>query len=692
MAASSARVGDERAHVREAARDGGRRGHGGRHEVRAPAGPLAALEVAVRRRRAALLGPQLVGVHREAHGAAGLAPLEARRFQNLVEALGLGLLLDEARAGHDHGVDDVRRDGAAGGDGGDGAHVLDAAVRAGADEDAVDGHVREPRARLEAHVRERAPHRRRALLRRRVRRVRHDAVDRRRVLRRRAPRDRGRDVGRVDDDRLVVRGAGVARERLPVGDGAGPLGARGAHGPALEVGVRRRVGRDEARARAGLDGHVRDGHAPLHREAADGLAGELDGAARAAGRADAAADVEHDVLRRHARAQRAVDAHEHVLRLLLGQRLRREHVLDLARADAERERAERAVRRRVRVAADAGRAGQREALLGPNDVHDALALVGHAKVLDAEVLDVPLERLHLGPRRDVGQEGLDGLAARVEGVAVRRRHVVVHRRERAVGPPHGPAGEAQALEGLRRRHLVDQVAVDVDERRAGLVLGHDEVVVPDLVEERPRRAARGRAQRRAAAGPRRAPRRREAIGTHHHCYGDDRAHGLREVAAASLDVPRGAARRSSIFERMSCVMSVTSRHLGFTRPASSREGRTARMSQGAVLRKPVLTQNRTGRPVAVRRGPIVPSNNVIRTRPLSTGDGAGPCGARRHIGRHARFVLRAPIRTPMFEMILPATPAKNGAAPGSLGSGRTTVNLLMLRAESAGGARVSHEH
>ena len=197
----------------------------------------------------------------------------------------------------------------------------------------------------------------------------------------------------------------------------------------------------------------------------------------------------------------------------------------------EGEGAEGAVGGGVRVAADAGRAGQREALLGPDDVHDALALVGHAEVLDAEVLDVPLERLHLGPRRDVGQEGLDGLGPRVEGVAVRRRHVVVHRRERAVGPPHGPAGEAQALEGLRRRHLVDQVAVDVDERRAGLVLGHDEVVVPDLVEERPRRAGRGRAQRRAAAGPRRAARRREAIGTHHHCYGDDRAHGLPWVAA-----------------------------------------------------------------------------------------------------------------------------------------------------------------
>ena len=41
------------------------------------------------------------------------------------------------------------------------------------------------------------------------------------------------------------------------------------------------------------------------------------------------------------------NAHAQRLRPALRQRLRREHVLDLARADAERERAERAVRRRV---------------------------------------------------------------------------------------------------------------------------------------------------------------------------------------------------------------------------------------------------------------------------------------------------------------------------------------------------------
>src|SRR3954452_13336027 len=55
--------------VDEAALDGGRGGHLGRDEVRAPSAALAALEVAVRGRSAALAGRQDVGVHPEAHRA-----------------------------------------------------------------------------------------------------------------------------------------------------------------------------------------------------------------------------------------------------------------------------------------------------------------------------------------------------------------------------------------------------------------------------------------------------------------------------------------------------------------------------------------------------------------------------------------------------------------------------------------------
>ena len=73
----------------------------------------------------------------------------------------------------------------------------------------------------------------------------------------------------------------------------------------------------------------------------------------------------------------AVDRDAHPLRPGLRQRLRGEHVLDLARADAERQRAERAVGRGVAVAAHDGHARQRAALLGPDHVDDALVRVAH---------------------------------------------------------------------------------------------------------------------------------------------------------------------------------------------------------------------------------------------------------------------------------------------------------------------------
>ena len=78
----------------------------------------------------------------------------------------------------------------------------------------------------------------------------------------------------------------------------------------------------------------------------------------------------------------------HVLRLLLDQRLRGEHVLDLGGADAVGERAERAVRRGVAVAAHERGAGQREALLRADDVADALADVELVVIFEPEQLGV----------------------------------------------------------------------------------------------------------------------------------------------------------------------------------------------------------------------------------------------------------------------------------------------------------------
>ena len=96
-------------------------------------------------------GASDVGVHAEAHRAAGDAPVEAGRAEDLVEALGLGLRLDLLRARHDHRVD-AASDLAALDDLGGGAQVADARVRARADEDAVERDLLDRRARLEVHV------------------------------------------------------------------------------------------------------------------------------------------------------------------------------------------------------------------------------------------------------------------------------------------------------------------------------------------------------------------------------------------------------------------------------------------------------------------------------------------------------------------------------------------------------------
>ena len=67
----------------------------------------------------------------------------------------------------------------------------------------------------------------------------------------------------------------------------------------------------------------------------------------------------------------------------------------------------------------------------------------------------------------------------------RGRHVVVDHGERLFRMPHLAAGHAQAFEGLRAGHLVDEVAVDIEQAGA-VVLAVDDMVVEDLVVERAR--------------------------------------------------------------------------------------------------------------------------------------------------------------------------------------------------------------
>ena len=171
--------------------------------------------------------------------------------------------------------------------------------------------------------------------------------------------------------------------------------------------------------------------------------------------------------------QLAVDAHQHVLGLALDQRLRGEHMLDFRRADAVRQRAEGAVRRGVAVAADDGHAGQREALLRADDVDDALADVVLGIVFDAEILGVPGQRLDL----DAAFLVLDADLRSVEVGTLWSTTASVFS-----GCAHLAAAQAQAFEGLRAGHFVDEVAVDVEQAGA-VVLAVDDVVVANLVVE-----------------------------------------------------------------------------------------------------------------------------------------------------------------------------------------------------------------
>ena len=213
-------------------------------------------------------GLEPVGVHGEAHRAARLAPLEAGGDEDLVEALGLGLLLHQAGARHDHGADAVVRP------------CLPATILAAARRSSMRPLVQEPmktrsmrdvgdlRAGLEAHIGERALDRARgwsgsAI----VGRVGHRAGRSVTTSSGLVPQVTiGGSVGGVEPDLAVEMRALVGVERLPVAQRHVPGRALRRLRAALDIGEGRLVRRDQAGARAALDRHVADRHAAFHRQ------------------------------------------------------------------------------------------------------------------------------------------------------------------------------------------------------------------------------------------------------------------------------------------------------------------------------------------------------------------------------------------------------------------------------------------
>jgi hypothetical protein len=260
----------------------------------------------------------------------------------------------------------------------------------------------------------------------------------------------------------------------------------------VQIGERGLVGRDQTGAGTHLYAEVAQRHAPFHRQRAHGRPGIFDDMAGRRVHPQPREQEQHHVLGLDIRGQPAIDRDPHVARTALAHGLGRQHVLDLGRPDAERQRAERAVRGGMAVSADDRHARLRAALFGRNHMDDAVARIAHRELLDSMPSRVFRQRRKLRARLHVGDGGNPG------GLPF-GRHVVIGQRQRPLRPAHRPPFPAQSGKGLGRSDLVQQVQIDVEQRIA--VVRRNRVRVPYLVIERARTGHRMSPIRRIALIP-----------------------------------------------------------------------------------------------------------------------------------------------------------------------------------------------
>ena len=109
---------------------------------------------------------------------------------------------------------------------------------------------------------------------------------------------------------------------------------------------------------------------------------------------------------------------------------------------------------RVAVAADDRQAGERQPQLRPDHVDDPLMTAPDIVERDAELGAVRSQRLDLPPRQGIADVEL-----------VIRRDVVIDGRECQVRPADPATGQPEPIKRLRAGHFMNQVTIDVEERR-----------------------------------------------------------------------------------------------------------------------------------------------------------------------------------------------------------------------------------
>ncbi len=192
---------------------------------------------------------------------------------------------------------------------------------------------------------------------------------------------------------------------------------------------------------------------------------------------DLADDRENQVFGRDARRQLALDIHGQRLWLALQQALRCQDMSDLRRPDTESQRTERAVGTGVTVATDDRLARLRSPKLGPDDVHDSPFAAAIAQQIEAELLAVPLHLSNLVCGAFTGDEQI---LERVDG---RRRRGMVQRRQCQIRATNRELVLAQDGKCLRRSDFVNDVQIDIQDRRRIHGLFNDDMIRPYLLEQ-----------------------------------------------------------------------------------------------------------------------------------------------------------------------------------------------------------------
>ena len=432
---------------------------------------LSAFEVSVGGRCAALPRIEPIWVHGQAHAATGLAPIEARFFENPIEALFFRLLFDQSAAGHDHRID-LPGDSVALDDFRRRAEVFDTGVGARSDKDALDRGVGKFLAGFEAHVVQGAGRRLALGFVLEVLWGWDWCIDRDDLAGIGSPGDLWLDVLASEQIDAVVLGPRIGGKIFPEFDGAIEL--LRSKGAATEVVEGRLVRGDHTGAGSGLDRHVADGHAFFHGEVSNHLPCVLQHIPVSTRGGQLAYQVKNQIFGRDSGSQLAIDSQFVGFGEILQKRLGRQDVFDFAGSDSEGQSAKGAVGCCMGITADDGHSRLGVPEFWTDDMDDSLVGIVEVIESDSELFAVVPQRIDLLSRDHIG----DGQGS------IGGWDIVVGGGDGPLGAAHLASGEPKTFKSLSAGHLVHQVQIDVkDGLFSSFVMDH--VLVPDLLEHGP---------------------------------------------------------------------------------------------------------------------------------------------------------------------------------------------------------------